>query len=340
MDPFRLRHVVALLAVVGLAALPACGGGDDKKEAGQEGAVTSVTTAPAETTTTTAAGPDQTPKELALAAPVNVGNLTVTFHAVTVPYTSTNRFEQPVPGTILATIDTEVKNNGTQVEEFDPEIVLLDSTNRMYNRVISSAQPEAPKGQLAAGISKRGLYVFQLLEGSQAPGLRLVYLPDPDKEPTYVVPLVAGAAPTAPSAAAGDPAKTYSRGEAATVAWGTIVVHGVTNPAEPRDPELDKPDVGFRLITLDVEVFNTTKSTHDAFDLEHKIKDSNNQTFERVSDRTKGNEVMERGLNGPIPALMGIRGPVTFMIPEATAAGPLIMTVEFKDAPPIQFALA
>lgn len=340
-SPVRIRRSVAAFAVIGLTALPACGGGDgDKTEQGQE-AVT--TTAPAETTTTTAAGPDQSPKELALGTPVAAGNFSVTFHAVTLPYqVPEDRIFKPIPGTLLATIDTEVTNNGTAVEEFQANMVALDVTNRIFPLVGGSGiQPEAPRGQIAPGTSKRGLHVIQLLDGAQAPGLRLVFLPDEDKEPGYVLPLVAGGTPpAAPSAPVGDPAKVYAKGEAAQLNWGVIVVHGVTNPAPPDDPKWDAPDAGFHLVVADVEVFNISKQHQDAYDFRVKIKDSANQEFQTTSKNTAADKIADRGLDGKIVAGLGFRGPVTFMVPDATGSGPLTLMVQFKGDAPLMFALA
>jgi len=342
MDSSRLRRLLASSVAVALVPLAACGGGGGKTQAATEVSVTTATTQPAETTTTTAPGPDQSPKEAAFETPITYGNFTVTFHGVTIPYQvpETSIFK-PIPGTLLATVDTEVKNNGAAVEEFHADMVALDASNRIFPLVSSSVQPEPPKGQIAPGTSKRGLFVIQLLEGSQAPGLRLVYAPDQDKEPGYVLPLVAGGTPpTAPSAAAGDPAKVYAKDEAAQVGWGVIVVHGVTNPAQPDDPKWDAPDAGFHLVVADVEVFNTSKQHHDAYDYDVKIKDAMNQSFSTTTKHTTASKIVERGVDNTIVAGLGFRGPVTFMVPDAGGTGPLTLLVQFKHDPPVMFALA
>jgi hypothetical protein len=330
MDTSRLRRIVSLLTMVGVVVFPACGGGDNDEAA--QASATTAATQPESTTTTTAPGPDQTPKEIAFGTPVTVGNVQVIFHGATIPYTPTGRFDQPIPGTIVAVVDTE---------DVSPDVALLDNSNRLYDRVSSGIQPEAPRGQIAAGLSKRGLFVFQLLDGAQGPGLRLLFLPDSKTDPAYVLPLVPGGNPPAPpSAGPGDPAKTYAKGEAAGVGWGTIVVHGVVNPAQPSDPQHDAPEPGFHFVVLDVELFNTSKQTQNTFDLEAKLKESMNQSFSTTPKRTKESEIVEKGLRGSIPAGMGIRGPVTFMMPDSTAAGPLTLLVTHRRDPPIMFAVA
>jgi hypothetical protein len=337
----RLRRHFALLGAIGILALPACGGGE-KKEAGKEAATTAPPATQPESTTTTAAGPDLSPKEVALETPITAGNFTVTFHGVTIPYqVPESSIFRPIPGTLLATVDTEVKNNGAAVEEFQANMLALDSTNRIFPLVSSSVQPEPPRGQIAPGTGKRGLYVIQLLEGAQAPGLRLVFAPDEKKEPAYVLPLVAGGTPpAAPSAATPDPAKTYAKDEAVQVGWGAIVVHGVTNPAQPDDPKWDAPEAGQHLVVADVEVFNTTKQHHNAFDFDVKIKDAMNQSFSTTTKHTAANKIAERGVDNTIIAGLGFRGPVTFMVPDAGGNGPLTLLIQFKGEPAVMFALA
>jgi hypothetical protein len=341
MGSVRLRRAALVLGLlVAPPALQACGGGGSTKAASSS---SSARTAPSSTTSSTVPKPDQTPKDAALEAPITTGSFQVVFHGVTVPYVPTNNFDKPAAGTVLVTVDTEVKNTGAAVAEFFADMFAVDKDNRVFNRVSSGVQPETPKGQLAAGTGKRGLVVFQLPDGAQGPGLRLVFMPDPEKEAAYVLPLVAGGTPPAvPSVGDSDPNKTYAKGEAARIGdWGVLVVNGVTNPAPPEDAKYDAPDAGFHLVVLDVTLFNMSKQNHLADDFDPKIKDPMNQSFSTTSKRTAANTYAQRGMQDTVPPGFGLRGPVTFMVPDASGTGPLTMLVQFHSTgTAIMFALA
>ena len=124
MGSVRLRRAALVLGlVVAPLALQACGGGGSTKAASSS---SSARTAPSSTTSSTVPKPDQTPKDAALEAPITTGSFQVVFHGVTVPYVPTNNFDKPAAGTVLVTVDTEVKNTGAAVAEFFADMFAVE----------------------------------------------------------------------------------------------------------------------------------------------------------------------------------------------------------------------
>jgi|GEM_PF-3390486 len=328
------RHIGPRTSLILLLTLSAaCGGGGSSKSSAAKPATTIATTATtAPTTTTTAPKPDQTPKMANLNDTIAVGGAQVIFHGVTVPYAEPDLEE----GSIVAAVDAEVKNPGAAPVDPQLELFLLDAMNGGYRQTDSHVQPAPPEGAIPPNGSKRGLYVFQILDASKAPGLRLLVhstAGSDTEEQFYEVPLVPGGnPPQAPSPAALDPAKVYAKGEPAAIGWAVIVVHGVQNPAPPLP--YSPPDAGKRFVTIDLEVFNVTKQTHSGgydFGDGAQIQDAQNQTFKsEISARTT--HFPDDAFATYMPATLGRRGPLTFQIPEASGTGPLKLLLTYHDS--------
>lgn len=339
----RIRPRTSLILVLTLSA--ACGGGGSGKSPAAKSATTIATTnTAAPTTSTTAPKPDQTPKTANLNDTITIGAAQVIFHGVTAPYPEPDL----EPGSIVAAVDAEVKNPGAAPVDPKLELFLLDAMNGGYRQTDSHIQPAPPEGAIPPNGSKRGMYVFQILEAAKAPGLRLLVHSAGSadtEEQFYEVPVVPGGSPPqAPNAAPLDPAKVYAKGEPAAIGWATLVLHGVQNPAPPLP--YSPPDAGKRFVTVDLEVFNTSKQTHSGYDFSDgaQLQDAQNQTFKsEISARTTHfpDEVFATYL----PATLGRRGPLTFQIPDASGAGLLKLLFTYHDSDTtkdtvVQFALS
>ncbi|MDQ1500023.1 MAG: hypothetical protein QOI86_3363 [Actinomycetota bacterium] len=338
----RIMPGASLFLVFTLSA--ACGGGSGKSSAAKSATNTSTTVTGGPTTSTTAPKPDQTPKVANLNDTLMLGGAQVIFHGVTVPYPEPDLEE----GSIVAAIDAEVKNPGAAPVDPKLELVLLDATNGGYRETNSHIQPAPPDGVIPPNSSKRGTYSFQILDAAKAPGLRLLVHSNASsdtEEEFYEVTLVPGGSPPqAPSASPVDPAKVYAKDEPAAVGWGVLVMHGVKNPAPPLP--YGEPKAGMRFVTIDFEMFNTSKQTHSGYDFEDgaQIQDAQNQTFKHgIGDRTT--HFPDEVFTNYMPATLGRRGPLTFQIPEASGAGALKLLFTYHDADTkkdtvMQFALS
>lgn len=333
------RRSGIVIMVAAFVAAQACGGGSGKKaDSAARKASSSTTATTAESTTSTKPEPDQTPKMAQVNETLMVDGFEVTVHEVKIPVSTAGKVLQPVPGTLIIGLDTEVKNPLPEPKRFRPSLELLDAANRAYQETATSITPEPPDGDIPASGAKRGLFTFQVTDGTQAPGLRLVLFGEDHAAPVIIMPIVAGGTlPVAPEvAAASDPTKVYAKDEPARLGWAVVIVHSVQNPFPPPD-KYHMPDAGMRFVVLDVDIFNTSKQNHDGYDLEAKITDAMNQTFRTATSTPVS--FPARALED-IPAGTGRRGPITFQIPEASGTGALKMLLSSEREPPALFALA
>jgi hypothetical protein len=333
-NPSPPRRLARVLAAVTLVALAACGGGGDD-EAGTDTSITAAS-APAESTTTTEPQPDHTPKTAAIGETVAWKDLQFVVHGTQIPISTEGKLFQPVPGTILVGVDVEVKNPTAETKKFPPALSVHDAQNRAFEVVSAGGvDPRPPTGDILPNGALRGLFVFQVLDGAQGPGLRMVFFPEPE-EPAVIVPLVPGDAPPAPAPVEAAAGAAHPVGEAAAVGDGVFVVNGVENPAVPEN-DYDKPEAGKRFVVIDLSVFNTGKPNFRRSRIDASLQDAQNQTFRDSFKRPK--KFPEEGI-ADLPPGLGRRGPLAFEIPDASAGPGMKLLISYNRSPPVVFQLS
>lgn len=101
----------------------------------------------------------------------------VTVFGITEPWTSTNQFDTPDPGTHYVAVDVQIKNTGSEQETFSSLLGyhLIDGTNRQYDIKLGciGLEPGAPEGQMPPKQPIRGNVCFQVPDGSTKLKLRV-----------------------------------------------------------------------------------------------------------------------------------------------------------------------
>jgi hypothetical protein len=319
-----------LVTVASLAV--GCGGGDDKSGSDANAATSSTLS----TTSSTEPQPDHTPKTAAIGETVAWKDLQFVVHGTQIPISTEGKIFQPIPGTLLVGIDVEVKNPTAETKQFPPALEVYDGQHRAFSVVGGGGiEPPAPDGDILPNGAKRGLFVFQVFDGAQGPGLRMVFLPEPD-EPAIVVPLVPGDVPAAPAPVDSGPGTPHPVGEAAAAGAAVIVVNGVENPFTPEE-EYDAADAGKRWVVVDLSVFNPGKANVRGSRIDASLQDAQNQQFRSsISSPKKLPEEVEENL----PPGLGRRGPLAFEIPEASAGTGMKLLITYDRSPPVVFQLS
>ena len=95
----------------------------------------------------------------------------VTVYGIQEPWTPTNQFDTPDPGTHYVAVDVQMKNTGSEQELFSSlgGFHLIDGKNRQYDMKLGGCiglQPGAPEGQMPPKQPIRGFVCFQVPDGS------------------------------------------------------------------------------------------------------------------------------------------------------------------------------
>lgn len=332
--PMVRGRLAPILASVAVVAFTACGGGGDDNATAETS--TTLAAAAEATTTSTEPQPDHTPKTAAIGEAVAWRDLQFVVHGAQIPIPTEGKLFQPVPGTLLVGVDVEVKNPTAEAKKFPPALQVYDGQNRAFDVVSAGGvEPRPPTGDVLPNGALRGLFVFQVLDGAQGPGLRMVFMPESD-EPAVIIPLVPGDAPAAPAPVNAAPGAAHPAGEAAAVGDAVFVVNAVENPAVP-ESEYDKPEAGKRFVVIDLSMFNTGKSNLRSSRIDASIQDAQNQTFRDAFKRPK--KFPEEAV-ADVPPGLGRRGPLAFEIPDASAGPGMKLLVSVNRSTPVVFQLS
>jgi hypothetical protein len=317
-----------------MLAIVACGGGGGEKSSAEK--QDSTTATQPESTTTTEPQPDHTPKVAALGETVTWRDLQFVVYGTKIPISFEGKIFQPVPGTVVIGVDVEIKNPTTETRQFPPALTVYDAQHRAFNQVgVGGVEPKAPGGDILPNGAKRGLFTFQVLDGAQGPGLRMVFLPEPS-EPAIVIPLVPGDVPPVPKPVDTQPGVAHPLGEAGAVGDAVIVVNGIENPFTPEE-EYGKAKPGNRWVVVDLSVFNAGKPNLRGSRIDASIQDAQNQTFSASFSTPK--KFPEGSLEESVPPGFGRRGPAAFEIPEASAGPGMKLLLKVRGSEPVVFQL-